>query len=100
MDEQSKVKTAIITPFKLYWFLQMPFGLSNVPNVFLELINLLVVKINSELAPQILVYFEDGLICVQDWNEFLSTLRLFLEAIRQMRLKLNAKKCIIPISSI
>jgi hypothetical protein len=103
MDEQSKDPTAIITPFGLYRFLRMPFGLAAAPNVFSDMINLLLEKIkriNPELAPQILIYFDDGLICAQDWNEFLTILRLFLEAIKQMRLKLNAKKCVLAVSSI
>jgi Reverse transcriptase (RNA-dependent DNA polymerase) len=102
-DEQSKDATAIITPYGLYRFLQLPFGLASAPNVFSDIINLLLEKIQKiypKLAPQILVYFDDGLICAQDWREFLQVLRLFLQALRRMGLKLNAKKCNLAVSSI
>jgi Reverse transcriptase (RNA-dependent DNA polymerase) len=102
-DEQSKDATAIITPYGLYRFLRLPFGLASAPNVFSDIINLLLEKIQKiypKLAPQILVYFDDGLICAQDWCEFLQVLRLFLQALRRMGLKLNAKKCNLAVSSI
>jgi hypothetical protein len=102
-DEQSKDATGITTPCGLFRFLQLPFGLSAAPNVFSDMINLLlekIQKIDPKLAPQILVYFDDGLICAQNWREFLQVLRLFLQALRQMGLKLNTKKCNLAVSSI
>ena len=83
-DEQSKDVTAITTPYGLFRFLHLPFGLSSAPNVFSNMINLLlekIQKIDPQLAPQILVYFDDGLICAQNWRKFLQVLRLFLMAL-------------------
>jgi len=35
-----------------------------------------------------------------DWSELLNTLKLFLQAVRQMKLKLNPKECVVAVSSI
>lgn len=95
MDEESKLKTAITTPLGLFCFRRMPFGLHGAPQAFSELIRILESNIeqNTSLAKQILIYFDDALICGSTWEEFLTLMRVFLEQCRRMNLKINPKKC-------
>ena len=91
----SRDKTAVITPFGLYRFLRMPFGLHNAPQAFTELINILEGKLAevSKLSEQILIYFDDCLICAETFEEFLEILELLLSVLRKMNLKINPNKC-------
>jgi hypothetical protein len=78
--EEDRDKTAITTPFGLYRFLKMPFGLHGAPQAFAELIRLLEERIENatDLSEQILIYFDDCLLCASPWEEFLSLLDIFL----------------------
>ena len=93
--EDSRDKTAVITPFGLYRFLRMPFGLHNAPQAFAELISILEGKLAelSKLSEQILIYFDDCLLCAETFEEFLEILELFLSVLRRMNLKINPNKC-------
>ena len=100
--EEDRDKTAIITPFGLYRFLRMPFGLHGAPQAFAELIRLLEDRIgeSTELAEQILIYFDDCLLCGSTWEEFLLLLEVFLTQLRKIHLKINIKKCQLGLPSI
>jgi len=103
LSEDSKDKTAVITPFGLYRFLRMPFGLQGAPQAFNELVYLLEEKIEKadlEGAKQVLIYFDDCLICASSWREFLKLLELFLKQLRKMNLKINLEKCSLGLPSI
>ena len=93
--KDSRDKTAVITPYGLYRFLRMPFGLHNAPQAFAELISILEGKLTelSKLSEQILIYFDDCLLCAETFEEFLEILELFLSVLRTMNLKVNPNKC-------
>jgi len=52
------------------------------------------------LTQQILIYFDDCLICGATWKEFLNLLEIFLAQLRIMNLKINIKKCSLGLPSI
>lgn len=95
VDDESKVKTAITTPQGLWIFNKMPFGVATGPQTFSELIRILEqrLKKQTKLASQILVYFDDALLCASSWSEFLEVLEAFLNVCQNMNLKINPKKC-------
>lgn len=99
--EDSRDKTAVITPFGLYRFLRMPFGLHIAPQVFAELVGKLEDKLKelSKKSDQILIYFDDCLICGSTFEEFMELLELFLNVLRTMNLKINPGKCQLGLSS-
>ena len=100
--EEDRDKAAVITPFGLYRFLRMPFGLHGAPQAFAELIGKLEDKLAQfgKLSQQILIYFDDCLLCAETFEEFLQLLELFLSVLRKMNLKVNPNKCQLGLPSI
>ena len=81
-------KTAIITPFGLFEFLRMPFGLKNAGMTFQRFIDRLLAGL-----PFVLVYLDDILVASADRQSHTAHLRLVLELLRDNGLVLNSSKC-------
>ena len=89
LEEDSKEKTAFVCHRGLFQFNVMPFGLSNAPAVFQELINI-VLQGCDEFA---MAYLDDVLIFSKNPEEHLRHIETIFERIRQHGLKLKLKKC-------
>jgi hypothetical protein len=81
-------KTAVITPFGLWEFLRMPFGLKNAGQSFQRLIDRLMASLDF-----VFVYLDDILSASPDQQTHLQHLRLVLERLREGGLLLNMDKC-------
>ena len=81
-------KTAIITPFGLFEFVRMPFGLKNAGMSFQRFID----KVLAGL-PFVLVYLDDILVASPDRLSHAVHLRRVLERLRDNGLVLNRAKC-------
>ncbi len=81
-------KTAVITPFGLWEFLRMPFGLKNAGQSFQRLMDQLMAGLDF-----VFVYLDDILIASPDQQTHLHHLRLVLERVREGGLLLNMDKC-------
>jgi Reverse transcriptase (RNA-dependent DNA polymerase) len=88
-------KTAIVTPFGLYEFLYMPFGLKNSAQMFQRLMD----KILRGL-PYVFVYLDDILIASTSLQEYMSHLRHVLEILQQNGLIINPAKCVFAQASL
>ena len=90
MSEKDKIKTAFTTPFGIFIFNRMPFGLKNAPATFQRLVD----KFSNGL-PQItiLAYLDDIIICSKDFGTHLKDLRKTFERIQLFNLQLNREKC-------
>ena len=89
MDDLDKEKTAFACHRGLFEFNVMPFGLSNAPAVFQELMS---VVLNGCHAFAI-AYLDDILIFSPSFEEHLAHLNTIFERLRQYSLKLKLKKC-------
>ena len=90
MEERDKPKTAFICPFGLYQFERMPFGLTNAPATFQRLMN----SVMSEFIFSILlVYLDDLLVFSSTFEKHLTALRMVLERLRAVGVRLNPEKC-------
>ena len=85
-------KTAIITPFGLFEFLRMPFGLKNSAQAFQRLMN----RVLSGLE-RVFVYLDDILVASSSWDQHLLDLHAVLGRLRDAGLSLNKKKCVLAL---
>ena len=90
MAERDKAKTAFCTPFGLFEFNCMPFGLCNVPGTFQRLMERIFGDQNFQ---SLLIYLDDIVIFSSSFEAHLQRLKLVLSRLQQQNLKLKLKKC-------
>ena len=89
MDEESKDKTAFATPFGLYEFEVMPFGLHSAPATFQRMMN----HTLRDCWHFARAYLDDIVIFSRSWEEHLVHLRKVLTCLQTAKLTINASKC-------
>ena len=89
VEEESRQKTAFITPFGKYEFLRMPFGLRNAPSIFQRAMEVVLRGCYSFCAP----YIDDLVVFSQSGEEHLGHLREVLETLRKNGLTVKLGKC-------
>ena len=88
-------KTAISTPFGLFEFLRMPFGLKNAAQTFQRLMD----HVTSQLSG-VFVYLDDVLVASPTAEQHKSDLRQLFSALRQFGLVLNVNKCVFGVQEL
>ena len=88
MSEADICKTAIVTPFGLFEFLYMPFGLKNAAQMFQRLMD----RIFRGL-PFVFIYLDDVLLASRNRKLHIEHLLVVMELLVQNRLVLNLYKC-------
>ena len=89
MDEKDKEKTAFACHKGLFEFSVMPFGLSNAPAVFQELMSVVLQGCNDFAT----AYLDDIMVFRSTLEEHLEHLSITFGKLRQHNLKLKLKKC-------
>jgi cleavage and polyadenylation specificity factor subunit 1 len=89
MEEADIPKSAIITPFGLFEFLFMPFGLANAAQTFQRLMDSL-----FRSFPFVFVYLDDLLIFSKSRSEHLVHLEQILSILAENGLHINPDKCL------
>ena len=89
IEEKDKEKTAFACHKGLFEFNVMPFGLSNAPAVFQELMSVVLQGCNNFAT----AYLDDILIFSATLEEHLEHLSIIFDKLRQHKLKLKLKKC-------
>jgi hypothetical protein len=90
VKEQSEWKTAFITPFGLFEFLVMPFGLRNAPAVFQRFIEGI---FRDLIGICMFVYLDDILIYSENAEEHSQHVNAVLERMNRHNLKAKLSKC-------
>ncbi|BHF62508.1 hypothetical protein SprV_0200549000 [Sparganum proliferum] len=88
-------KTAVTTPFGLFEFLRMPFGLRNASQTFQRFID----RVLRGL-PFVYVYIDDVLVASRDVEEHLQHLTLLFDRFQQFGVTLHPAKCIVGATSL
>ena len=88
--EKDREKTAFHTPFGLYQFKRMSFGLCNAPATFSRLIQRVLEDVPPELA---MAYLDDCMIHSSTIEDHLATFEKVLKAFDQAGLTLQPAKC-------
>ena len=90
----SMEKTAFLTPQGLYEFRVMLFGLTNAPSVFQRLMQQVLMGLNPDSGPSFVsAYIDDILIFSTTLEVHLEHLRLVLQRLCEVGLKLKPSKC-------
>ena len=95
MDPADVKKTAIITPFGLFEYLRMPFGMKNSAQAFQRLMD----QVFRDL-PFVFVYLDDILVASNDEEEHKQHLREVLTKLRDNGLAINVSKCVLGQTSV
>ena len=82
-------KTAVVTPFGLFEFLRMPFGLKNAAQAFQRFMD----QVCRGLEDFVFVYIDDILIASSSPAEHLRHLRLLVKRLAEHGLVVNVAKC-------
>ena len=82
-------KTAIATPFGLFEFLRMPFGLKNAAQTFQRLMD----NVTHQL-PGVFAYIDDVLVASPSAAQHESDLRRLFDALKRFGLVVNSSKCV------
>ena len=85
----SRTRTAFTTPFGLYQFNVMPFGLHGAPATFQRMMDVLLQEIGGYAA----AYLDDLVIFSSTWEAHLSHLRSILQRLRDAGLTAKPAKC-------
>ncbi|PIK58620.1 hypothetical protein BSL78_04463 [Apostichopus japonicus] len=86
VDEKDKHKTSFITPFGLYEYNRMPFGLCNAPGTFQRLMQSC---LSDQFFRSVLCYLDDILVFSQTFEDHIANLELVLERLHQNGLKIK-----------
>lgn len=88
--EHDKAKTAFCTPFGLFEWNRMPFGLCNAPSTFQRLMQRV---FGDQQCQSLLLYLDDVVVFSSSVDQHLQRLTVVLERLQQEGLKAKLEKC-------
>ncbi|KRY03065.1 Retrovirus-related Pol polyprotein from transposon 17.6, partial [Trichinella patagoniensis] len=90
METRDREKTAFTTPYGLYQFKVMPFGLCNAPATFQRLME---TSLRGLVGSKCLVYLDDVIVFGRTAEEHTARLQEVLDRLRKVGLKVKPEKC-------
>lgn len=90
MEDKDRPKTAFTTPFGLFEYLRMPFGVVNGPATFMRLMQCC---FGDLMHLTMLVYIDDIIVYSKNICQMLERLREVFNRLRKFGLKLKGSKC-------
>ena len=92
-DEEA---TTFITPFGIFCYTKMQFGLKNAGNTYQKCIHIV---FEHQIRRNIEAYIDDIVVKSRQRGDLLSDLRETFDNLRKYKMKLNPKKCVFGVSS-
>ena len=87
LSDNAKEISAFITPFGLYEYTIMPFGMCNAPSTFQRIVNLIIQGLEGIYA-----YLDDIVVTGDTWDEHLERLGMVLQGLQEACLTINLCK--------
>lgn len=91
LGEDAKLKSAFITPFGLFQFKVLPFGMQTAPATFMRLMDQ-VLKGADKYAN---AYFDDTSVFSSTWTQHLADMRDVFERVKRANLTIRPSKCFV-----
>lgn len=91
VHETDKHKTAFTTPFGLFEYNRLPFGLVNAPACFQRLMQHC---FSEQVFDILLVYIDDIIVYSKSFDQHLDRLEIVFQKLREFGLKLKPSKCL------
>ena len=88
--EEDNDKTAFISPYGLYQYCRMPFGLAGAPGTIQSVIEDMVQVLDTE---DIMAYLDDVICFHSTFEEHLEGINRLFQMVRKSRFKLSGEKC-------
>nr|AAT77397.1 putative polyprotein [Oryza sativa Japonica Group] len=90
MAKEDKEKTAFITPFEVFCYVKMPFGLITAGNTFQRTVQ---GALSNQLGNNVEAYVDDIVVKTKTGDSLIDDLRETFDNLRRYRLMLNLEKC-------
>jgi hypothetical protein len=94
MKESDQLTTLFITPFGMYYYVTMPFGLQNVGATYQRCIQHI---FGEYIGPTIEAYIDDIIVKTKKADDLVNDLDVAFKCLRAKNIKLNLEKCIFSV---
>ena len=91
MKVEDKEHTSFITPYGVFCYMTMPFGLKNARATYQPMMQ---ACLKDQIGWNVQVYVDNIIVKTYQANTLLEDLRETFEALNRYRVKLNPKKCV------
>jgi hypothetical protein len=94
IDDEEKI--VFITPFRIFCYIKMAFGLKNGGATYQKCIHII---LQPQIGRNIEAYIDDVIVKLKKPGDLLNNLKETFDNLRKYKMMLNPKKCVIGVSS-